>query len=113
MEVKRQLKDLGLSTYEIEVYLKVVELGIAEAQTIYQETNVPFGRIYQELNSLAGKGLIEVQNSRPKRYMAREPRLALEMLVRRKREDMEKQLQQTIREKCEDLWREAKPSELR
>jgi len=38
MEVKRQLKDLGLSTYEIEVYLKVVELGIAEARTIYQET---------------------------------------------------------------------------
>jgi sugar-specific transcriptional regulator TrmB len=96
MEVKRLLKELGLSNYETEAYLKVVELGIAEAGTICKETKIPFGRVYQELNSLAAKGLIEVQNTRPKRYTARKPRLAFKTLLQQKRENMEKQLQKTI-----------------
>ena len=96
MEVKRLLKELGLSNYEIEAYLKVVELGIAEASVICKETKIPFGRVYQELNSLVAKGLIEVQNTRPKRYMARKPRLAFKTLLQQKRENMEKQLQKTI-----------------
>ena len=96
MEVKRLLKELGLSNYETEAYLKVVELGIAEASVICNETKIPFGRVYQELNSLVAKGLIEVQNTRPKRYMARKPRLAFKTLLQQKRENMEKQLQKTI-----------------
>ncbi len=48
------------------------------------------------MNSLAAKGLIEVQNTRPKRYMARKPRLAFKTLLQQKRENMEKQLQKTI-----------------
>lgn len=96
MEVKRLLKELGLSNYETEAYLKIVELSIAEAGTICKETKIPFGRVYQELNSLAAKGLIEVQNTRPKRYMARIPKLAFKTLLQQKRENMEKQLQKTI-----------------
>ncbi|HJH27667.1 MAG TPA: hypothetical protein C5S37_13105 [Methanophagales archaeon] len=96
MEMKRLLKELGLSNYETEAYLKVVELGIAEAGVICNETKIPFGRVYQELNSLVAKGLIEVQTTRPKRYMARKPRLAFKTLLQQKRENMEKQLQKTI-----------------
>jgi sugar-specific transcriptional regulator TrmB len=96
MEVKRLLKELGLSNYEIEAYLKVVELGIAEAGVICKQTRIPFGRVYQELNSLAAKGLIEVQNTRPKRYMARKSRLAFKTLLQQKRENMEKKLQKMI-----------------
>ncbi|MEA2075214.1 MAG: helix-turn-helix domain-containing protein [Euryarchaeota archaeon] len=75
------LKEFGLSNYETEAYLKIVELGIAEAGTICKETKIPFGRVYQELNSLASKGLIEVQNTRPKRYTARKPGLAFKTLL--------------------------------
>ena len=96
MEVKRLLKELGLSNYETEAYLKIVELGIAEASVICKETKIPFGRVYQELNSLANKGLIEVQNTRPKRYTAKKPRLAFKTLVLQKKENMETQLQKTI-----------------
>jgi len=90
------INELGLSNYETEAYLKVVELGIAEASVICKQTRIPFGRVYQELNSLAAKGLIEVQNTRPKRYMARKPRLAFKTLLQQKRENMEKQLLKTI-----------------
>jgi len=80
----------------IEAYLKVVELGVSEAGTICKETKIPFGRIYQELNSLAARGLIEVQNTRPKRYTARKPGLAFKALLRKKRDDMEEELQKTV-----------------
>ena len=96
MEVKRLLKELGLSNYEAEAYLKVVEVGVAEAGEICKKTKIPFGRVYQVLNSLAAKGLIEVQNTRPKRYTARKTRLAFKTLLQQKRENMEKQLQKTI-----------------
>jgi len=96
METKRLLKELGLSNYETEAYLKVVELGVAEAGEICKKTKIPFGRVYQELNSLASKGLIEVQNTRPKRYTARKPRLAFKTLLQQKRANMETQLQKTI-----------------
>ncbi len=96
METRRLLKELGLSNYEIEAYLKVVELGIAEASMICNETKIPFGRVYQELNSLVAKGLIEVQNTRPKKYTARKPRWAFKTLLQQKRENTEKQLQKTI-----------------
>ncbi len=96
MEAERLLKELGLSNYELEAYLEVVELGIAEASVICKETKIPFGRVYQVLNSLVAKGLIEVQNTRPKRYMAKNPRLAFKTILQQKREKMEKQLQKTI-----------------
>ncbi len=96
MEAKRLLKELGLSNYETEAYLKVVELGIAEASVICKETKIPFGRVYQELNSLAAKGLIEVQNTRPKKYRARKPRLAFKTLLQQKKQQVETQLQKTI-----------------
>ncbi|MCD6265041.1 MAG: TrmB family transcriptional regulator [Deltaproteobacteria bacterium] len=94
--MKRLLKELGLSNYEAEAYLKVVEVGVAEAGEICKKTKIPFGRVYQVLNSLAAKGLIEVQNTRPKRYTARKTRLAFKTLLQQKRENMEKQLQKTI-----------------
>ena len=96
MEAERLLKELGLSNYELEAYLEVVELGIAEASVICKETKIHFGRVYQVLNSLVAKGLIEVQNTRPKRYMAKNPRLAFKTILQQKREKMEKQLQKTI-----------------
>ncbi len=96
MEAKRLLKELGLSAYEADAYLKVVELGVSEAGTICKETKIPFGRIYQELNSLAATGLIEVQNTRPKRYTARKPGLAFKAMLQQRRESMEEELQKTI-----------------
>ena len=84
MEAKRLLKELGLSNYEAEAYLKVVELCVAEAGEICKKTKIPFGRVYQELNSLASKGLIEVQNTRPKKYRARKPRFAFKTLLQQK-----------------------------
>lgn len=96
MEEKKLLKEIGLSNYETAVYLKLVELGKSEASTLHREAKVPFGRIYEELNSLISKGLVEVQNTRPKRYMPKKPKIAFNNLLKRKKEDMEGQFQKTV-----------------
>lgn len=96
MEEEKLLKKLGLSNYETAVYLKLVELGTSEASTIYRKSNVPFGRIYEELNSLASKGLIEIQNTRPKKYKIKKPKTAFKNLLKNKKEEMEGELQRTV-----------------
>lgn len=96
MELKKLLKELGLGSYEAAVYLKLLELGVAEASTIYREAHVPFGRVYEELNSLASKGLVEIQDTRPKKYMVKKPKVALNNLLKMRRDDMEAQLQKTM-----------------
>jgi sugar-specific transcriptional regulator TrmB len=96
MEDKKLLKEIGLSNYEIAVYLKLVEVGVASANTLYKESKVPFGRIYEVLNSLVNKGLVEVQSTRPKRYMARKPKLAFSNLLKKRRDELESQFQRTV-----------------
>ncbi|MBC2698817.1 MAG: TrmB family transcriptional regulator [ANME-2 cluster archaeon] len=95
MELRRSLRELGLTKYETDAYLNILTHGIAEASTIYKEAKIPFGKIYETLNILISKGLIEVQNTRPKKYKARSAKVAFDHILKMKKEDMEKDLQKT------------------
>lgn len=95
MDKRKLLRELGLTKYETDAYLNILERGIAEASTINKEAKIPFGKIYETLNTLASKGLIEVQNTRPKKYKAMKPELALDNIFKEKKEHMEKDLQKT------------------
>ena len=75
--LRKQLIELGLIKYEVDAYLYILKHGISEAGLIYKEAKIPYGKIYETLNSLVSKGLLEVQNTRPKKYMARKPKVAL------------------------------------
>lgn len=113
MEEKKLLKEIGLNNYEVEVYLKLVELGIVEASILYKESKVPFGRIYEVLNSLVNKGLVEIQDTRPKKYMVKKPKIAFNNLLRNKKEDMENQFKKTVEtiSKIEDSIIKRTPTE--
>lgn len=89
------LHELGFTKYETEAYIKILELGVTKAGPVYQQAGIPFGKIYDVLNSLAKTGLIEIQESRPKRYMATSPKIAFEKMYAEKKEQMEKDLQRT------------------
>ena len=95
MSLKNQLTELGLTKYEMNAYLCILKNGIAEAGFIYKKSNIPYGKIYDTLNSLIAIGLIEVQNTRPKKYKARKPKLALNNLLSKKRVSMENELGKT------------------
>lgn len=95
MDIKKLFRELGLTKYEADAYLNILERGVAEASTIYKEAKIPFRKIYETLNTLANKGLIEIQNTRPKKYKVKKPKIAFDSFLKEKEEYMEKELQKT------------------
>jgi len=95
MDIEKSLRDLGLTKYEAAAYLSIFKRGVMEASAIYKEAKIPFGKIYEALGTLESKGLIEVQNTRPKRYRANKSKFAFNNLFNEKKEHMEVDLQKT------------------
>ncbi|WP_243466540.1 TrmB family transcriptional regulator [Methanosarcina mazei] len=75
MQNEQLLQEVGLNAYEAAAYLSLLKLGVSEASDIYRDSEVPYGKIYSVLESLAGKGFVEVQASRPSknRYVSSLP----------------------------------------
>ncbi len=80
-ELKEFLKSGKLSNYEIKAYLAMLEFNDLTAKEISQKSRVPAGRIYEVLEELKIKGLIEIQESRPKKYRKIHPNKALYNLI--------------------------------
>jgi len=93
--LRKQLTELGLTKYEVDAYLCILKQGIAEAGLIYKEAKIPYGKIYETLNSLVIKGLLEVQNTRPKKYMAKKAKTALNEFYSK----VKKQIDENLEEK--------------
>ncbi len=74
-----ELELLGLNKYEALAYEALVRLGKVGAFEIARESGVPYGRIYDTLNSLAAKGLVIVVPEKSKKFIAAQPE-ALEKL---------------------------------
>jgi|GEM_PF-2457533 len=79
--MKDLLRKLGLNKYESEAYIALIKLGSASAFQISKVSSVPFGRIYDSLNVLEMKGLVEVVPSKPKKYKVVNPKTGLYGLV--------------------------------
>lgn len=92
MQNKRLLQDIGLSAYEASAYLSLLNIGVSEANFIGRDADVPYGKIYTVLESLAGKGFIEVQASRPKKFRAVDPEMALDFFFERRKFEFEKEI---------------------
>ncbi|MFX1534157.1 MAG: TrmB family transcriptional regulator [Promethearchaeota archaeon] len=82
------LERYGLTNYEIKGYLGLLINGISDAREVSNSSKVPYGRIYDVLSSLELKELVEVQDSRPKKYSAIEPRYALKKLLDNKEKEL-------------------------
>lgn len=95
MDIEKLLWDFGLTKYEAAAYLNIYKGGGVEASAIYKEAKIPIGKIYETLGTLESKGLIEVQNTRPKRYKAKKPKFAFNHLFNEKKKHMEMDLQRT------------------
>lgn len=85
----KALEELGLSSYEAKTYYTLLSAGISNAKEISLQSGVPWGRIYDVLSTLEGKGLVESQSSRPKHFIPVEPRIALETLLKLKSKEIE------------------------
>ncbi|MEM4781052.1 MAG: helix-turn-helix domain-containing protein [Halalkalicoccus sp.] len=62
------LERLGLSNYEAKVFIALQELGTGTARDVYRVSEIPRSQVYGAAESLAERGLIEVQHSTPMQY---------------------------------------------
>ncbi len=83
-DLKEFLNDANLSTYEISAFITLLYSSSTNpptAKEISTESNVPSGRIYEVLEELNTKGLVEIIESRPKKYKALTLNKALDNLI--------------------------------
>jgi len=62
------LERLGLSNYAARVLVALHRLGVGTAKQIHEETDVPRSQVYGAAEELLDRGLVELQQSTPKRY---------------------------------------------
>jgi HTH-type transcriptional regulator, sugar sensing transcriptional regulator len=75
------LKKLGLSSYEIKIFLTLLQTGQMKARELSRVSGIPYGRIYDVLYSLEKKGLVLVVQSDPKNFEAVKSSIAIERLI--------------------------------
>lgn len=97
MQAGDELKGFGLSTYEANAYSLLLRLGTADASTIAHKGEIPFGRVYDVLNGLVERGLLTMQDGRPKQYRAVAPRVALSILLAQRKRDLDERYAELTR----------------
>ncbi len=65
-----QLEHFGLSTYAARTFVALASLGSGTARDVSQVTEVPRTRVYDAIDELHGRGLVDVQQSSPKQFWA-------------------------------------------
>ncbi len=88
-KVLDSLKDIGLNLYERKLFVALLARGTSTAGELAEISNVPRSRTYDVLETLANKGFLVMQNAKPMKYVAVEPKEALERAKIKMREDME------------------------
>jgi len=72
------LKQIGLNLYERKLWVALLSRGSATAGELSSLAKVPHSRTYDVLESLAEKGFVVIQTTKPLKYVAIEPGEALE-----------------------------------
>jgi len=76
-----ELNELGLSSYEEQVYRTLLVTGAATATELSTASDVPKGRIYDVLNGLEARQLVRTHATDPTRYAAVDPSEAVAQLL--------------------------------
>jgi sugar-specific transcriptional regulator TrmB len=77
-EILDALKNIGLNLYERKIYIALIAKGVATAGEVSEIAKVPRSRSYDVLESLADKGFVVAQSSKPIKYVALAPKDAIE-----------------------------------
>ena len=88
-DVESVLREIGLNAYEIKAYLTLLKLGPATGYNIGKMSGVPSGRIYDIVDSLMLKGLVEQKAGKPKKFAAIRPEIALSALLAKRSKEWE------------------------
>ena len=78
--VVNELRELGLTTYEAQAYVALIQNPYTSATQLCNETGIPDSKIYFALEELQKKGLVVVSEGVPRHYKALPPKQALNKL---------------------------------
>lgn len=99
----KALRDLGLTDYEVQAYLALVQQGELSAGGVSEETTIPYSKVYTVLENLERKGWVEVRGGRPKLYYPHAPSEALRA-EKMRREDRLRNLEEVIVSELQPLY---------
>jgi sugar-specific transcriptional regulator TrmB len=102
------LERLGLSNYEARVFVALQALGVGTAREVHEVAGVPRSQVYGAADALVERGLVERQQSTPKRYRPVALDAARERLTARLERERERAF-----EYLDTLAREERPAESR
>jgi sugar-specific transcriptional regulator TrmB len=97
------LRGIGLNLYERKLWVALLAKGVATAGELSTIANVPRSRTYDVLQTLADKGHVIVQTSKPLRYVAVPPSEALDRVKHKLKQDLETKLDRIERLKSSKL----------
>ena len=111
----KALKEMGLTEYEVQAYVALVDGGQLAASEISSKSGVPFSRVYDVLGRLEEKGFIQIQRGRPTMYIAKAPteivrlvKLALEERIEKASKAVVEELQPRYEQEApatsRDVW---------
>jgi sugar-specific transcriptional regulator TrmB len=66
--------NLGLTQYESKIYTTLVVEGVSTAKDISNICGIPYGKIYEIINSLTSKGYVITLPTKPMKYRAVSPK---------------------------------------
>ena len=85
-----QFRDFGFTLYESKAYVALVTGGIMSAPETSKKSDVPKSKIYDTLNSLLTKRIIEEYPGSPRKFKARTPGFVLDELLEQERLHLKK-----------------------
>lgn len=100
------LKGIGLNLYERKLWVALLAKGVGTAGELSTIANVPRSRTYDVLQTLAEKGYVIVQSSKPLKYVAVPPSEALERAKVKIKQDLESRIERIERLKESPLLTE-------
>lgn len=82
------LEELGLTQYEARCFVALTRISKGTAREISQVADIPRSRVYDTIERLDRKGLVDVQQTDPREYRA----VAVDTACRRIREDYDSRI---------------------
>jgi len=96
--IRKILENLGLSSYKIEVYTTLLQLGTGTIQQIAKNSNIPACKIYENLKWLYERGYVSMVLQKPLTYKVNDPKVVLKSEIEKRKDnlnDIEKELEKT------------------
>ena len=105
------LQSFELTEYESKCFVALSRIGSGTAKEVSKVASVPHARVYDCMETLQDRGLVDIQQSKPRRFRASTPPEALDALERRCQAHLERleglfaQLESPSRDSEEgDVW---------